>query len=370
MDKDKLNKYRKYFEHYIAQRKEDFRNQYNHEQSWENIQCLLRKRRRQRISLYCTAASAAVLLLIIGFGNIVNYPNPSENTGHVASVSAVSFPENGRSKATLTLDNGETVDLSVQNGEILNEGLAVANNASSQLLTYKKPEEALPVARYNTLFVPRGGEYQLILSDGTKIWMNAESTLRYPTSFAGPKREVRLEGEAFFEVAKDAEHPFVVKTGHQQVEVLGTSFNVSAYPGNKVYTTLAEGSVKVDTETESVVLKPNQQAIIDAHSDNITMRDVPAHLYTSWTKGNYEFRNTPLEDIAAQLSRWYDVDICFKDKSLKDKRFAGIIFRHEELGFAVDVIEEVSNVRFNREGNTIYIEDGNNNEREQTFKQQ
>ena len=182
----------------------------------------------------------------------------------------------------------------------------------------------------------------MILSDGTRIWMNAESLLRYPTSFIGEKREVFLEGEAFFEVAKDAKHPFIVHTNRHSVEVLGTSFNISAYPDYKVYTTLAEGRIKVSTAKVSVVLNPDQQA---------------AYLFTSWAKGNYEFRNTSLSEIVAQLSRWYNVDIYFKNESLKDKRFAGIIFRDEELNFAIEVIERVSNVHFTREEETIYIED-------------
>ena len=166
-----------------------------------------------------------------------------------------------------------------------------------------------------------------------------------------------LEGEAFFEVAKDAKHPFIVHTNRHSVEVLGTSFNISAYPDYKVYTTLAEGRIKVSTAKVSVVLNPDQQAVIEPDNDDIVTRDVPAYLFTSWAKGNYEFRNTSLSEIVAQLSRWYNVDIYFKNESLKDKRFAGIIFRDEELNFAIEVIERVSNVHFTREGETIYIED-------------
>lgn len=134
-------------------------------------------------------------------------------------------------------------------------------------------------------------------------------------------------------------------------------FNISAYPDYKVYTTLAEGRIKVSTTKVSVVLNPDQQAVIEPNNDDIVTRDVPAYLFTSWAKGNYEFRNTSLSEIVAQLSRWYNVDIYFKNESLKDKRFAGIIFRDEELNFAIEVIERVSNVHFTREEETIYIED-------------
>lgn len=356
MDKENQKKNKKYFEYYIMQRKEEFRCRYDHERSWEALQCKLQKRRKRRIGLYCVTASAALFLLVLGISHIFSLHNNTQNKDAVVAA-VVSFPETGSRKAILTLENGEKVDLSVKKGTISNESSTIINNNSNQLLTYKKVEEVSSTPQMNTLAVPRGGEYQLILSDGTRIWMNAESFLRYPASFVGEKREVFLEGEAFFEVAKDTEHPFVVHTNRHSVEVLGTSFNISAYPDYKVYTTLEEGRVKVSTAKASVVLNPDQQAVIEPENDDIVTRDVPAYLFTSWAKGNYEFRNTSLAEIVAQLSRWYNVDIYFKNESLKNKRFAGIIFREEELSFAIEVIERVSNVHFTRDGETIYIED-------------
>lgn len=364
MDKEE---YKKYLKRYIAQRMEDFRKQYDHERSWRNLQDLLRKRKRRRVALYCAVALTTVLLLVVGFGYTAKSYKPSENPVRMASAPDISFPENGEKRATLTLDNGEKIDLSAQSGEIRSGGQAVADNSSDRTLVYKKAATPSAVVQYNTLSVPRGGEYQLVLSDGTKVWMNAESTLRYPTVFAEPKREVYLNGEALFEVAKDREHPFLVRTLCQQVEVLGTRFNVSAYPGNKTYTTLVEGCVRVGTESDSVMLKPNQQAVTAAGCSKITTHNVPARLYTSWAEGNYELCNTSLADIVAQLSRWYDVEMCFRSEPLKHKRFSGVIFRHEELGFAVDVIEEVSDVRFRREGDVIYIEDGRVNREKKDF---
>ena len=336
MNKENPKKNKKSFEYYIAQRKEEFRCQYDHERSWENLQYKLEKRRKRRISLYCVAASAALLFLILGISHIFSLHNNTQNKEAVVAA-VISFPETGSRKAILTLENGEKVDLSVKKGTISNVNSTVINNNANQLLTYRKVEEVSSTPQINTLAIPRGGEYQLILSDGTRIWMNAESLLRYPTSFVG--------------------HPFIVHTNRHSVEVLGTSFNISAYPDYKVYTTLAEGRIKVSTAKVSVVLNPDQQAVIELDNDDIVTRDVPAYLFTSWAKGNYEFRNTSLSEIVAQLSRWYNVDIYFKNESLKDKRFAGIIFRDEELNFAIEVIERVSNVHFTREGETIYIED-------------
>lgn len=235
MNKENPKKNKKSFEYYIAQRKEEFRCQYDHERSWENLQYKLQKRKNHRLSLYCVAASAAFLFLILGVSHIFSLHNNTQNKEAVVAA-VVSFPETGSRKAILTLENGEKVDLSVKKGTISNANSTVINNNANQLLTYRKVEEVSSTPQINTLAIPRGGEYQLILSDGTRIWMNAESLLRYPTSFIGEKREVFLEGEAFFEVAKDAKHPFIVHTNRHSVEVLGTSFNISAYPDYKVYT--------------------------------------------------------------------------------------------------------------------------------------
>lgn len=356
MDKGNLKNNKKCFEYYIAQRKEEFRRQYDHEHSWGKLQSKLQKRRIRRMSFYCTSVSAALFFLIVGISHIVSLYNDTQDKAPITPT-VVSFPETGGRKAILTLANGEKVDLSVKKGTISNANSTVINNTANQLLTYKKVERVSSAPQINTLAVPGGGEYQLLLSDGTRIWMNAGSVLRYPTSFVEGKREVFLKGEAFFEVAKDTRHPFIVHTDRLSVEVLGTSFNLSAYPDYKIYATLEKGHIKVSTSKTSVVLNPDQQAVIEAGNDDIVTRDVPAYLFTSWAKGNYEFRNTPLEEIAAQLSRWYNVEICFKNESLKNKKFAGIIFRNEELNFAIEVIEKVSNVHFTREGKTIYIED-------------
>lgn len=356
MEKERAKKKRQYFQYYLAKRNEEYRSRYDHELSWKRLQQRILKRKIGRISLWCTTASAAIFLLAFGISQLLSHPTDTPDSNTIATVD-ISFPETGGRKAILTLGNGEKVDLTVMKGTIANDNAALISNEVNQLLTYEKKETKNQKPQINTLAVPRGGEYQLILSDGTKVWMNAESTLRYPTSFTGKTREVHLKGEAFFEVSKDARHPFIVHAEEHWVEVIGTSFNISAYPNHNIYTTLAEGKVKVSTPTASVILTPDQQAIINRDNELIETHNTPAYLYTSWTKGNYEFRNTPLKEIVAQLSRWYNVDIHFEDEYLERKRFAGIIFRNEELSFATEVIERVSNVCFVRRGEGIYIGD-------------
>lgn len=339
-----------FFAHYSAKRSIEFMHQYSSQESWQKLQQKIAQRRMRRIAIGSLAMAASVLL-ILGLTYTFSLYKYSNNDIDL-SATVTSFPETGSRKAVLTLANGETVDLSVKDGDISKE---IANNAD-KMLTYTATDTKVtnePV-KFNTLTVPRGGEYQLVLSDGTKIWMNAESSLRYPVQFKG-KREVTLSGEAYFEVAKDATHPFIIHIGDNAIEVLGTKFNVSAYPKNNIYTTLAEGSVKVANNKGSIILTPNQQAIMQSEGD-IRVQNINASLYTSWTMGIFEFKKTELKDIVAQLSRWYNVNFQFSSNELKQKNFAGVIFRNEELNYAIEIIEDVSDVKFIRSGDVIRIE--------------
>lgn len=338
-----------FFAHYSTKRSMEFMHQYSSQQSWQKLQQKIAQHRMRRMAFRSLATAASVLLLLglTYTSSLYKY----SNNDIAPSVTAISFPETGSRRAVLTLSDGKVVDLSAKEGEISKE---IANNAD-EVLTYSATAQAKndPI-KFNTLTVPRGGEYQLVLSDGTKIWMNAESSLHYPVSFKG-KREVTLSGEAYFEVAKDAAHPFVVHTANNAVEVLGTKFNISAYPQSNMRTTLAQGSVKVSNKEGSIILTPNQQAIIQPEG-SIRVQQVDASLYTSWTTGIFEFKKTGLKDIAAQLSRWYNVTFQFANKELEQKDFAGVIFRNEELNFAIEIIEDVSDVRFTRTGDVIRIE--------------
>ncbi len=328
-----------------------FRERNDLEKGWDSIQKKIRKRPMSFVRLMRYAAAIVVFVAFTVYFHIVYVFNANEP---VMIATSFSFPEMKSKKAILVFDDGVKVDLTKRTGRLDNEGnMAEINNIDRQLV-YKQTETTPLEVKYNTLSVPRGGEYQLILSDGTKVWVNAESSLRYPETF-GEKRELILTGEAYFEVAKDSTRPFIVYVGDNAIEVLGTHFNVVSYKKDEVYTTLAEGMVKVSHNGQSVILNPDEQAIIEPKMSGIKVREVDASLYVSWINGRYEFRDTELENIAAQLSRWYDVDIRFAAEELKHKRLAGVIYRDEELGFTIKVVERVANVRFIRENNTIYI---------------
>ena len=328
-----------------------FRERNDLEKGWDSIQKKIRKRPMSFVRLMRYAAAIVVFVAFTVYFHIVYVFNANEP---VMIATSFSFPEMKSKKAILVFDDGVKVDLTKRTGRLDNEGnMAEINNIDRQLV-YKQTETTPLEVKYNTLSVPRGGEYQLILSDGTKVWVNAESSLRYPETL-GEKRELILTGEAYFEVAKDSTRPFIVYVGDNAIEVLGTHFNVVSYKKDEVYTTLAEGMVKVSHNGQSVILNPDEQAIIEPKMSGIKVREVDASLYVSWINGRYEFRDTELENIAAQLSRWYDVDIRFAAEELKHKRLAGVIYRDEELGFTIKVVERVANVRFIRENNTIYI---------------
>ncbi|WP_292271404.1 FecR domain-containing protein [Butyricimonas sp.] len=342
-----------YFEYYRTKRSREFMDQHDSWKSWLELKGKIKRYRIRRIRRIASVAAAiAVFVTFTVYFHIVYVFKVNEP---VMLATSFSFPEMKSKKATLVFDDGVKVDLTERTGRLDNEGNMAEINNVDRRLVYKQTE-AVPVeVKYNTLSVPRGGEYQLVLSDGTKVWVNAESSLRYPETF-GEKRELVLTGEAYFEVAKDSTRPFIVHVGDNAIEVLGTHFNVASYEKGEVYTTLAEGRVKVSHNGQSVILNPDEQAIIESGTSGIGVREVDASLYTSWINGRYEFRDTELESIAAQLSRWYDVDIRFAAEGLKHKRFAGVIYRDEELGFTIKVIERVANVRFTREDNTIYID--------------
>lgn len=207
----------------------------------------------------------------------------------------------------------------------------------------------------NELIIPKGGEYQVVLADGTKVWLNSASRLIYPQSFMGKERRVVLSGEAFFDVAHDAERPFIVETSQMNVKVLGTRFNVNDYDDNEeVSTTLVNGSVEIVSGDQQVFrLVPGEQAY--GKENELEKREVNVRLYTSWIDGKFLFNNTELEEIAKQISRWYDVEIFFSSENVKKVRFTGAIVKFKPLDDLVRMIESTSQVRFSVKGKTIVI---------------
>lgn len=262
----------------------------------------------------------------------------------------------GGDKAVLTLDDGSQVVLdNSKNGTLSEEGDTKVVKPENGQLVYEAAKVAVAKPMYNTLSTPKGGQYQLTLSDGTKIWLNAASSLRFPLVFAGNERKVEMTGEIYFEVAKNANKPFKVISNGQEVEVLGTHFNVMAYPNEKaIKTTLVEGSVKVTKDNRSTILQPGQQAKVGFNNGIFrTINDVSLEEELAWKDGNFQFNNASLDVIMRQIERWYDVDIEYVGK-VPDEHFTGKLPRNTNLSNVLKILS-MSEIQFKIEGKKIII---------------
>ena len=245
----------------------------------------------------------------------------------------------GGNKATLTLGNGSTIVLNgAKIGKIARQGNIIIRKAADGKISYSDISggNASKEIVYNSAATPQGGQYQFVLSDGTKVWLNAASSIKYPVAFIGNERRVELTGEAYFEVAHNAEKPFRVISNGQTVEVLGTHFNVHAYNDEEaIKTTLLEGSVKVSAEGVSNIIKPGEQARFEHGSINVANVDVDE--VVAWKNGFFFFEDNNIQEVMRQLSRWYGVEIKYEGQ-LPSRRFSGEISRNVNLSQILDIL--------------------------------
>jgi transmembrane sensor len=349
------------------------------EPDWEHMfeQAVLPKREKQvnvsqvKRLLWMRAAAAAIVVLAIGvagywFINRITKNEVAKNDQQVKPTAADIMP--GSNKAVLTLADGTVITLdSAANGNLAQQGNSqiiktkngglvyekTARNSTGPLTTDNSP------LTYNMLVIPRGGQYQLTLPDGSKVWLNAASSIRYPVAF-GNERRVELTGEAYFEVAKDARKPFHVVTPTQDVEVLGTHFNVNAYDNEPaVKTTLLEGSVKVvkretaNGKQNSVILKPGQQAALEAHSPLTIDHSPDLEQIMAWKNGFILFNKADIKSIMRQVERWYNVDVEFEG-DIPQRTFTGGIERSARLSELLRLLE-VSKVKFRIENKKLIV---------------
>lgn len=250
----------------------------------------------------------------------------------------------------IILDTAKTGVIAVQGNEkliLLDSGKLAYTHAA---IAGSKPEEI----SYNTISTPRAAQYQLVLSDGTKVWLNAASSLRYPTDFTGKERSVELTGEGYFEVSKNKEKPFIVRTYGMEVSVLGTHFNIMAYEDeNAIQTTLLEGIVNVRYDKQSDLLKPGKQAILNREKNNLTESNANVNQAVAWKNGYFYFERTDVNEIMRQVSRWYDLDIVY-EAQLPDMKFSGKIQRRLPLSGIAHLLES-SQIHFRIEGKKCII---------------
>jgi transmembrane sensor len=279
----------------------------------------------------------------------------SKNTKMLADIAP------GSNKAILTLANGSKISLTdAHSGEIASQFGTSISKSKDGSLVYDKPGSANVQLAYNSVETPKGGQYQLILTDGTKVWLNAASSLKYPLAFDGKERKVELNGEAYFEVAKNKSMPFRVVTDHQMVEVLGTHFDINSYADEpSTRTSLLEGSVRV-TNLESntkVVIKPGQQSMVNSGSSPaISVKNIDTDEAVAWKNGYFMFDEEPLESILRKISRWYDVDIQYKGLGAKNNLyFSGTLSRYSNVSKVLKKLELTESVHFKVEGRTIIV---------------
>ena len=314
--------------------------------AWNQLQQQIRRKHQHRIYIRVMSVAALFLLPILAFGTIWYLSSRKSDVGQVKPMANVIQP--GKPQAVLTLDDGEMLALGVQSDTLLQQADETILQMDSASVSYHRFATDVQPGKqlsYNTLETPKGGEYTLTLSDGTKVYLNAMSRLRFPVSFGEGSREVELEGEAFFHVSK-AGIPFRVHTQGMMVEVLGTSFNLSDYPNELYQTTLVTGSVEVRTDGgEHCRLSPAQQASLLPGREGIEVHTVDTHFYTSWIEGKIQFRDQRLEDIMKTLSRWYDMKVVYADSTLKELRFGCNVDRYADITPFVQLLERTGKVR-------------------------
>ena len=329
--------------------------------NWKNdYQHFITKRQRTRKNrrMKTIIRYAAILTLPIVAAGIFLLQKNDRQT--IVSISEVIKP--GEHKAVLITGGGERITLSDSTLSPIQEQNGMIVNVTNNKVSYILPEDSLctqgsPI--FNTLQIPRGGEYFLTLADGTEVWLNAETEIRYLVQFTGDKRVVYLDGEAYFTVAPDKNKPFTVVSTHASVSVLGTQFNFRAYPDERdVQTTLVSGSVIMQSEKykQQIKLVPGEQGVLEKNSAKLMKQEVNTYLYTAWKDGRFAFRDARLEDLFNILARWYDLSVFYQSPEAKDIRFTGDLNKTDDFKSILKIIEQHERVIFTVNQRTVFIQ--------------
>lgn len=299
---------------------------------------------------------AAVLLfpiLVVGSWKLMH---ETEQVSIVASSVAPIQP--GCSQAVLVLDDGRKVFLKEEEERVISEDKGITVTGEKDRLVYTSSEgKNVDEIRFNELEVPRGGEYKVRLADGTLVYLNSATRMKYPVKFDEKERKVYLSGEAYFEVAKDPERPFFVEMEGVEVRVYGTSFNVNTHQKGNIQTVLVKGSigVKVLSSGMESVIRPGQMAEFKQGNTKVDVKDVNVAVYTDWKDGIFRFENQRLEDILAVLSNWYDMNVFYQTVSVKELHFSGYMERYKDVSVILEAITLSTGVTFSIQGKTIIV---------------
>jgi transmembrane sensor len=304
-------------------------------------------------------AVAALVLLLIGKAVLFFRPTPPAKNHPMAPVQPAKYAHDlppGKNNATLTLADGHSIVLdSAVNGRLAQQGNAKVVKLNGQIAyTNSGNAQGDETIMFNTISTARGNQYQLTLSDGSRVWLNAASSLRFPTAFKGKERRVELTGEAYFDIAKNAAMPFKVQAGSGEIDVLGTHFNVNAYADEpSVKTTVLEGAVAVKKELSRQLLAPGQQAEFSPKGSISLSENVDVTRETAWKDGFFWFNNTDIRTLMRQVSRWYDVEVEFQG-NITDDGFTGKVSRNVPLSKLLNVLEQYE-IHFKIEGKKIIV---------------
>ena len=331
---------------YVGNSLQEFRG-YDSVEDWEKLRVRLTPRRK--IGRWARVCAASVAILLCG-GMVWHFWGGQERDMKYASSLPIEY---GRSKAMLFLESGEMIQLEAGRETIIREvkGENFVNTGSK--LVYSDTVEEKNV-EWHTLQIPRGGEFVLCLADGTVVTLNADSKIHYPDRFIRNERQVSLEGEAFFEVAKDSLRPFVVKTNGIDVRVLGTAFNLKAYPDEHQQTTLVRGAVEVLLDKQQVLLHPGEQ--VTCIDKELRVEQVDVRPYIAWKDDRFVFENEPLEDVLKKLERWYNITVFIQNHALTEKRFTGNLPKYEDISNVLKILALTTNIKFELNDRTLIVQ--------------
>lgn len=321
---------------------------------WKAVSQARRRRKapaKRRTALRYASVACFLLLSGLGYRLYRDYSQELQDNYIVSDIGP------GVKTAMLELSDGSTVELDGAVARRITEAEGTVVDIDGQGLTFfpRKGAAAAEVA-WNTVSVPAGGEYSFTMADGTRVWLNSGSSIRFPVAFRGDAREVEMTGEVYFEVTHDRERPFVVQAGGQRVEVLGTSFNISAYPDDPdIETTLLTGKVAVVADGKQTILQPGQQTRFDHGTGVVTIHNVDAGSYAAWTEGVFVFFDEPVESICRKLSRWYNIGIDASSATLKDLRYSGAIRRHDSFNKTAELLASTGEIFFQEKDGTIKV---------------
>lgn len=323
----------------------------------DKIEAEEKKKKAKVLRFYFKVAATIIPFLFLGLGYWMGTFSRTKEVLFQDNLFALaSSIEPGSKKARLVLNDGTMLDLGRQITFKESDGTEISNEPN-KMLSYVNSNTRNETA-LNTLIVPKGGEYKVLLSDGTTVWLNSGSILRYPASFGAKERQVQLEGEAYFEVKKNPEVPFSVRVRGMSLAVFGTSFNVNSYdPGREISTTLVEGEVTMKIDNgKQYKIKPHEQITYNLQTDTYTVaRNVDVSLYTSWKDGVFRFENQRLEDITNRLSRWYSCEVVFTDDSIRNLKFTGVAEKGEPVEHLLNLISVLKDLDYEVKDGVVFI---------------